>query len=282
MLARVPASSANLGPGFDCLAVALTLYLEVTLELTDGFAISSEGCGAGLFDDERNLGARIATDVLGHSNFSMHIKSDIPLTRGLGSSAALAVASAVAAGATDPLAVASLEEGHAENAAASLLGGLVVASADVSKGVVTRPLALDSEWRFVAVIPDEQLSTVGARLVLPKQVPFIDAVRNLSAMGLLLAGLADHDEFVDGAMDDYLHQPYRMGLLSFAQPLLDTLRESGAAGSCWSGAGSTMLGLVVADKAQDVASAARSFLKDQGVPGVVHVLEADRTGLVTS
>jgi len=282
MLARVPASSANLGPGFDCLAVALTLYLEVSLELADDFAISSEGCGAGLFDDERNLGARIAADVLGHSNFSMHVKSEIPLTRGLGSSAALAVASAVAAGAGDPLAVSSQEEGHAENAAASLLGGLVVAGADVSEGVVARPLALDPEWRFVAVIPDEELSTVGARRVLPISVPFADAVRNLSAMGLLLAGLADHDAFVDGAMDDYLHQPYRMGLLPFAQPLLETLRESGAAGSCWSGAGSTMLGLAVADKAEGVASAARSFLHDQGVAGIVHVLEADRTGLVTS
>jgi homoserine kinase len=282
MLARVPASSANLGPGFDCLAVALTMYLEVSLELADEFSISSEGCGAGLFDDENNLGARIAADVLGHSNFSMHVKSEIPLTRGLGSSAALAVAAAVAAGANDPLTISSRVEGHAENAAASLLGGLVVATADVTDDVVARSLALDAEWRFVAVIPDEELSTLGARAVLPKRVPFADAVRNLSAMGLLLAGLADHDAFVDGAMDDYLHQPYRMGLLSFAQPLLDTLRESGAAGSCWSGAGSTMLGLCVADKAEGVAVAARSFLHDHGVAGVVHVLEADRTGLVTS
>ena len=73
MLARVPASSANLGPGFDCLAVALTMYLEVSLELADEFSISSDGCGAGLFDDENNLGARIAADVLGHSNFSMRV-----------------------------------------------------------------------------------------------------------------------------------------------------------------------------------------------------------------
>ena len=282
MLARVPASSANLGPGFDCLAVALTMYLEVSIELGDDFAISSEGCGAGLFDDENNLGARIAAGVLGHSKFSMHVKSEIPLTRGLGSSAALAVAAAVAAGATDPLTISSRVEGHAENAAASLLGGLVVATADITDDVVARSLALDAEWRFVAVIPDEELSTLGARAVLPKRVPFADAVRNLSAMGLLLAGLADHDAFVDGAMDDFLHQPYRMGLLSFAQPLLDTLRESGAAGSCWSGAGSTMLGLCVADKAEGVADAARSFLHDHGVAGVVHVLEADRTGLVTS
>jgi homoserine kinase len=282
MLARVPASSANLGPGFDCLAVALTLYLEVTVEPADRFEISSEGCGSGLFDDENNLGARVVADVLGHSNFSLHVKSEVPLSRGLGSSAALAVAAAVAAGAKDPLTLSTELEGHAENAAASLLGGLVVVGVDAREGVVARTLALDYEWRFVVVVPDEELSTVAARRVLPERVPFADAVRNLSAMGLLLAGLADHDAFVESAMDDYLHQPYRMGLLSFAEPLLATLRESGAAGSCWSGAGSSMLGLATSDKAEAVATAARTFLHDQGVAGIVHVLEADRTGLVTS
>jgi len=282
MLARVPASSANLGPGFDCLAVALTLYLEVTIEPADAFAISSEGCGVGLFDDDDNLGARVAAEVLGHSNFTLHVKSEIPLSRGLGSSAALAVAAAVAAGARDPLAISTQVEGHAENAAASLLGGLVVASAHSRGGAVARALALDAEWRFVAVIPDEELPTITARGVLPEQVPFADAARNLSAMGLLLAGLADHDAFVEGSMDDFLHQPYRMGLLSFAEPLLATLRDGGAAGSCWSGAGSTMLGLATSDKAEGVAIAARTFLHDQGVAGIVHVLEADRTGLVTS
>jgi len=282
MIARVPASSANLGPGFDCLAVALSLYLEVTLEPSDAFAIASEGCGAGMFDDESNLGARVAAEVLGHTNFSMHVKSDIPLSRGLGSSAALAVAAAVAAGAKDPLALSARTDGHAENAAASLLGGLVVARTDGVDGVVARPLALDFEWRFVVVIPDEELSTADARRVLPERVPFADAVHNLGAMGLLLAGLADHDDFVAGAMDDFLHQPYRMGLLPFAEPLLAALRESGASGSCWSGAGSTMLGLATTDKAEGVAASARSFLNDRGIAGVVHVLEADRGGLVTN
>ena len=281
MLARVPASSANLGPGFDCLAVALTMYLEVTLDAADTFSITSEGCGAGLFDDQRNLGVRVASEVLGHANFAMHVKSDIPLSRGLGSSAALAVAAAVAAGAADPLAVAARVDGHAENAAASLLGGLVVARAG-GPSPIARPLALDDEWRFVVVIPEQELSTADARRVLPSVVPFVDAVRNLSAMGLLLAGLADHSAFVEGSMDDTLHQPYRMDLLAFAEPLLRTLRESGASGSCWSGAGSTMLGLSLADRSEAVAAAARSFLHDQGVAGIVHVLEADRTGLVTT
>jgi homoserine kinase len=281
MLARVPASSANLGPGFDALAIALPLYLEVTLEAADGFSITSEGFGAGLFDDERNLGARVAAEVLGHSRFAMRVKSEIPLSRGLGSSAALAVASAVAAGASDPLAVGARFDGHAENAAASLLGGLVVARSN-DGGVVARSLALDDEWRFVVVIPDEELSTDDARRVLPEHVPFRDATRNLSAMGLLLAGLADHDAWSPGAMDDCLHQPYRTALLPLAQPLLAALRDSGASGSCWSGAGSTMLGLATSDRAEAVASGARTFLRENDVAGVVYVLEADRRGLVTN
>jgi homoserine kinase len=281
MLARVPASSANLGPGFDALAIALPLYLEVTLDEADDFSITSEGCGAGHFDDERNLGARVAAEVLGHAKFAMHVKSEIPLSRGLGSSAALAVAAAVAAGAADPLAIGARIDGHAENAAASLLGGLVVARSNGSD-VVARVLALDDAWRFVVVIPDEELSTDDARRVLPDRVTFADATRNVGAIGLLLAGLADHDQWVPGSMDDCLHQPYRMDLLSFAQPLLTALLESGASGSCWSGAGSTMLGLATVDKAEGVANGAREFLRVSGVAGVVHVLEADRGGLVTN
>ncbi len=103
MFSRAPATSANLGPGFDTLAVALSLYVEVSLELADEFGISSDGCGAGLYDDENHLAARVARSVLGHSNFALHVSSSIPVSRGLGSSAALAVAAAAAAGSADPL-----------------------------------------------------------------------------------------------------------------------------------------------------------------------------------
>ena len=92
MFARVPASSANLGPGFDTLAVALPLYVEVRVELADSVSITSEGCGAGEFDDERHLGARVCARALGHTNFSIHVASQIPVSRGLGSSASLALA----------------------------------------------------------------------------------------------------------------------------------------------------------------------------------------------
>jgi homoserine kinase len=282
MFARVPASSANLGPGFDALAVALTRYVEVSIEEAEEFSITSEGFGAGLYDDERHLGAQVARRVLGHSNFSIHVNSEIPLSRGLGSSAALALAAAAAAQAPSPLLLATHLDGHAENAAASLLGGLVVASVSERDGVVARSLSLDPYWRFVVVVPDVELSTADARRVLPSEVPFNDAVHNLSALGLLIAGLADHDDFAPGSMDDYLHQPYRMSLLAFAQPLLARLREAGAAGSCWSGAGSAMLALCDASSSPSVARAAEEFMNEHSVPGVVWQLDADRHGLQVS
>jgi homoserine kinase len=280
MLARVPASSANLGPGFDALAVALALYVEVSVEPAERFCIESTGEGAGRFDDEGHLGARVAAGVLGHERFRIRVHSEIPPSRGLGSSAALALAAAAAAGAPDPLAVAVRVDGHAENAAASLRGGLVVAGPGPD-GVAVRSLRLDEAWRFVVVVPEAELSTSDARKVLPTQVPFADAVDNLKAMGLLIAGLADHRDFTPAAMRDSLHQPYRTPLLAFSAPLLAALTDAGAAGACWSGAGSSMLALVLAETAGAVADAGRTFLEHEGVAGTVITLDADRAGLVT-
>jgi homoserine kinase len=281
VFARVPASSANLGPGFDTLAVALELYVEVDIQPSATFQITSEGFGAGQHDNAEHLAAVVASSVLGHRNFTIHINSEIPIKRGLGSSAALALAAAAAAGAADPMAVATSVDGHAENAAASMFGGLVVASYSERDGALARSLPLDEAWRFVVVVPDQELSTHDARAVLPDQVDFNDAVHNLNSLGLLIAGLADHREFVASAMDDYLHQPYRMALLTFAQPLLTRLTDAGALGSCWSGAGSAMLALTTPETVTDVVLAAREFLVREGVEGSVLELKADLTGLVT-
>ncbi len=280
MLARVPASSANLGPGFDVLAVALERYVEVTIDPADEFSITTSGAGAGRFDDENHLAARVAAGVLGHTRFALNVHSTIPVSRGLGSSAALALAAAAAAGAPDPLALAVEVDGHAENAAASWRGGLVAASTDSDGSILVRDLALDDVWRFVVVIPDVELATAAARAALPPSVPFADAVSNLRALTELLAGLADHHAFRAAAMDDALHQPYRSALLPFATPLLAALREGGASGSCWSGAGSTMLGLATVAHAEAVAQAARAFCEREGIDATVDVLRADRTGLV--
>ncbi len=281
MIARVPASSANLGPGFDTLAVALNRYVEVEVREADEFAIATTGFGAGRFDDEGHLGAKVVASVLGHWRFAIRVHSEIPVSRGLGSSASLALAAAAAAGAPDSLGIAVTIDGHAENAAASWRGGLVAAG-ERDGTVAVASLALDDVWRFVAVVPEVELATADARRVLPAQVPFADAVANLTALGLLIAGLADHHNFTPWSMSDRLHQPYRSALLPIAEPLLGALRLAGAHGACWSGAGSTMLGLATADAANAVAEGARRTLSEHGVAGTVSILEADRIGAVVT
>jgi homoserine kinase len=134
----------------------------------------------------------------------------------------------------------------------------------------------------VVVIPEQELATADARRVLPSSVPFADAVHNLNSLGLLIAGLADHTAWTDIAMNDYLHQPYRMPLLEFAAPLLAAMRAAGAAGTCWSGAGSTMLAITTESELDAVVAAATAFVHTNGVDAIVRVLEADRVGLVVS
>ena len=190
MRARAPASSANLGPGFDVLALALALYVEVEMVPAERLTLRSEGEGADLAQDGAHLAARVAKTVCGHDRFAITVRSEIPVGRGLGSSAALAVAAAAAAGAADPFAVAVGYEGHVENAAASVNGGLVSAAL-LDAGPAARPLPLDPGLVFVVVVPDRQLPTEEARVALDAQVSRADAVFNLSRMGLLLAGFAD-------------------------------------------------------------------------------------------
>ena len=167
MRARAPASSANLGPGFDTLAVALDRYVSVEVEEAPSLRVHSEGEGAGLFDDASHLAARVVTEVLGHDRFAVTVRSQIPVARGLGSSAALAAAAAAAAGAEDPFAVAAAYDGHPENAAASVFGGLVAATM-VDGRPVHAALPLSEELAFVVVIPERDLATPEARGVLPE------------------------------------------------------------------------------------------------------------------
>ena len=279
MLARVPASSANLGPGFDVLAVALSAYVEVEITLADKFSISTTGFGAGQYDDENHLAAQVARKFLGHSNFAIRIDSDIPLSRGLGSSAALAIAAALAAEAPDPLAVGNEVDGHAENAAASLVGGLVAVQTTEGRTLL-RSLPIDPTWRFVAAIPETELSTELARAALPTEVSFGDAVANLASLALLLPGLADRSLFLESSLQDRLHQDYRSKFLPFSAGLLRAMREGGADGTCWSGAGSTMLGLTGVEEAESVALAASEFFAREGIAGDVRILEVDRVGAV--
>lgn len=277
-IARAPASSANLGPGFDTLAVALSLYVEV--ELTprpEGLLVVSEGEGADLPGGARHLAAKVVTEVLGHDRVELHVRSEVPVARGLGSSAALAVAAAAAAGATEPFRYGYAIDGHPENAAASAFGGLV-AAAVVDGRPVARRLGLDPQLRFVVLVPERQLSTSAARAALAETVLHSDAAFNLSRLGLLVAGLADHHQLLAEAGDDRLHQDRRSSLFPESVALLAGLREAGALMSCWSGAGPSLLGICAEQDAATVAKAARLLMDDLAVSGTVLVLAADVMG----
>jgi len=277
--ARAPASAANLGPGFDTLALALSLYVEVQVEPAPRLVVHSYGEGAGLADDAGHLAARVAMDVAGHDRLAITVRSQIPVARGLGSSAALAAAAAAAAGSTDPLAVAAHVDGHPENAAASVTGGLVVA-ANVRGSVRVLPMPLDPDLVVVAVVPDRPLTTAKARQLLPSQVSRDDAAFNLGRMGLLLAGLADHRRLTREAAEDRLHQDYRSPLFPEAPKLLAALHDGGALAACWSGAGPTLLGICTSGQASGVQRVAKDELAASGVPGQVLVLAPDNEGLV--
>jgi homoserine kinase len=279
LLARAPASSANLGPGFDTLAVALALYVEVEVDYRrEGLLVTAEGEGCNLPGGDSHLAARVAMEVAGHDRLAITVRSQIPVARGLGSSAALAVAAAAAAGASEPCALGVAADGHPENAAASTFGGLVTATM-VGHQPTVRPLSLDPELRFVVLVPDRELETSAARRVLPATVSREDAAFNLGRLGLLIAGLADHTQLVAEAGDDRLHQGARSKLFPEAPALLAGLREAGALTSCWSGAGPSLLGICSAATAGSVRAAGEELLARHGVAGTAMVLEADAGGV---
>jgi homoserine kinase len=259
--------------------LALDRYVEVEVEPASRLIVTSEGEGAGMSDDAGHLAARVAMDVVGHDRLAITVRSQVPVGRGLGSSAALAVAAAAAAGAKDPLAIAAQEDGHPENAAASVVGGLVVAT-KVRGAVRAVEMPLDPLIAVVAIVPDRPLSTARARQALPHQVGIVDATFNLGRFGLLLAGMADHRMLSREAGEDRLHQDYRSPLFPEAPKLLNALVAAGALMACWSGAGPTLLGVTSVDVAADLREQAALAMAEANVAGRVLLLYPDRAGLI--
>ncbi len=242
--------------------------------------MSSAGEGSDLPLDASHLAARVAVEVMGHDRLSVGVRSDIPVGRGLGSSAAVAAAAAAAAGAADPLAVAAATDGHPENAAASVLGGLVTATMVGARPVAAR-LPIDPGLVFVVLVPDRRLPTAEARSVLPAQVPHAHARFNLGRMGLLLAGLADRRRLVPEAAEDRLHQGPRGALFPEAAGLMAGLLEAGALAACWSGAGPSLLAICETTGAGRLRAEGERLLQGAGVEGRALLLSADMEGLTT-
>jgi homoserine kinase len=277
--ARVPASSANLGPGFDVIALALDLYVEVEVEPAARLTVRATGEGSDLAADATHLAASVAIDVAGHDRLSITVRSDIPVARGFGSSAALAVAAAAAAGSRDPLGVAARIDGHPENAAASVVGGLVAATT-VKGAVRAVRMPLDIGLVFVALVPDRPLATSRARQALPPQVSRADATFNLGRLSLLLAGMADRSLLIREATEDRLHQDYRSPLFPEAPQLLSRLVDAGALAACWSGAGPSLLAICDGAEGERMRAQAEALMKEMGVPGRAMIRRPDLEGLV--
>ena len=238
-LITAPASSANLGPGFDCFAAALDLELRLEVRETGSFAVVTD------LDVEQgrdNLVVRAFSELADPSSFEFRISSTIPLCGGLGSSAAAVVAGVMAADHifeldADLLAVATSIEGHPDNVGAALRGGVVVC-ADGSADRLPLPGYLEA----VIVAPGEPVRTSEARAALPAEVPMTDAVANVAHAGLLVAGLVSGDrELIARGLRDDLHQARRAHLFPRSFELLGRAEEFGAIGATISGAGPTVL-----------------------------------------
>jgi homoserine kinase len=238
-LVRVPASSANLGPGYDVLAAALQLHLELEVAETGSFVVDSE---LDVARDRSNLVVRAFERLHPADDFSFTIRSPIPLSAGLGSSAAATVAGLMAADHifeldADLLALAAELEGHPDNAAAALLGGFVVC-VDAEAARFDVPAGLEA----VVVVPPEQVATEQARAALPREVPVADAVFNVAHASLLVLGLALGEwDLVSRGLRDRLHQPHRAHLYPRSLELADRARQLGALGATISGAGPAVL-----------------------------------------
>jgi homoserine kinase len=238
-LVRAPASSANLGPGFDSFAAALGIHMTLEVQETGRFAVETD---LKIARDRRNLAVRGFARLASPERFTFRIASDIPLSGGLGSSAAAYVAGLMAADHAfeldaDLLAIASELEGHPDNVAAALLGGFVVCA----DGRATRfepPAGLEA----ALVVPHRAVRTKEARAALPAEVPMADAVFNTAHGALLMLGLAHGDwDLVAAGLDDRLHQPRREHLYPESMELVRRARDLGALGATISGAGPTVL-----------------------------------------
>ena len=237
---RVPASSANLGPGYDVLAAALAIHLELEVEETGAFGVETEIDGLPL--DRSNLCVRAFEALHSADGVTFRIRSDIPLASGLGSSAAAIVAGLAAADHMYELDAGLLTkaielEGHPDNVAAALRGGFVICADDRAERFDPPP-----ELEGVLAIPPHQVPTSEARAALPAEVPMADAVHNVAHASLLVLGLARADfDLVARGLADRIHQPRRASLYPRSMELVSRARELGALGATISGAGPTVL-----------------------------------------
>ena len=285
---RVPASTSNLGPGFDCLGLALQLYNTTTLTRSDESGKFPHGMigetAAAFF--QRATGGKIAP-----FGFETRIEGDIPISRGLGSSVTvrLGVLMGLAELVRESFPVTREQiltllielEGHPDNAVPSFFGGFAVcaqATGDPADGFAYTRAAVGPELSCVTLVPDLRLSTETARELLPKEVPFRHAVENAQRTARIAAAFCTGDyAALRGMFVDHLHQPYRQALIPGFAAILAAGRKAGALGSFLSGAGSSLMALTL-DNVEAISAAMLDAANRHDLPARVIVLKADNEG----
>lgn len=288
---RVPATTANLGAGYDCLGLALARHNEVTLALADSTTVEIQGEGAdSLPRDETHLvlrAARAAAQAAGRNlpPLSLSQVNRIPLARGMGSSSAAIVGGVL--GANELLAlglsqkqmldICTAVEGHPDNVAPALLGGLTVCCT-ADDGVLVRRLDVAEGLSCALAIPDFEVSTEAARRALPKNIPHADGVFNLCRSSLMVAALVSGEfDLMREATRDRLHQPYRAPLVPGLGDAITAALDAGAHGACLSGSGPTVAAFVT-DRGEEVARAMVNAFAGAGVSAEADVLALSAAG----
>jgi homoserine kinase len=303
VLVKVPATSANLGPGFDALGLALDLWNETEFMPAESFSLNIEGEGAKrLAINEKNLIVRSARKLYEYENrrmphLSLHCINRIPLSSGLGSSAAAILTGLLGANALlgspvskeEILNLAVQLEGHPDNVAPALLGGLVVSTMEEGK-VLAHKLPVGTEFttsqnghagphlHIIVALPEFNLSTKQARAVLPGEVSMKDAVQNISRAVMLTEAFRTGDlTLLSQAMLDTLHQPYRLPLVSGAGEAMAAARQAGAAAVALSGAGPSLIAFSAVN-GPDIGEAMKQVFESSGLNTRIFELNVTQQG----
>lgn len=302
---KVPATATNIGPGFDCLGMALPIYNTVTIEETvlpgtgveiNVFSDSSEADELSIEHMELNENSLVykAVELLYNSigqtpsELKINIQSDIPIARGLGSSASIIVGGLIAANEllgrpadeAALLSIATEVDGHPDNVTAAITGGLVLASQEEDCSVIYRKLDWPDDWTITLCIPDYELTTEISRSVLPNEVAMCDAIFNTKRLGMFIEAINKHDdELMKYALQDKLHQPYRSKLVPGLDKITEALRhEDDVLGCVLSGAGPSMLVISNKNNTDKIHSVIKQTLSDINIKAEIKTVQIEPCG----